>query len=131
MKNILLASVAILFVGTSASFAAMPVFDLHSGVTNTAPSDLLLLASGGDDDRGGDDRGRDDDRGGDDRDGDDDSDGDDDRGGDDRSGHRSSSSNDSNDDNNVSGSNRRKARVPGGSGCDDAGDIAEHAACRN
>jgi hypothetical protein len=61
--------------------------------------------------RGGDDNGRDD-NGGDDR-------GSDDRGGRDRS----------NDDNGRSGSGRDKPRIPGGSGCDDAGDIAEHAEC--
>ena len=29
------------------------------------------------------------------------------------------------------GSNRSRARIPGGSGCDDPGDIAEHPECRN
>lgn len=32
-------------------------------------------------------------------------------------------------DDNGSGSGRKKPRVPGGSGCDDAGDVAEHASC--
>ncbi|MCB2130124.1 MAG: hypothetical protein KDE03_13850 [Rhodobacteraceae bacterium] len=36
----------------------------------------------------------------------------------------------SDDDNGGSGSGRSKPRVPGGSGCDDPGDIAEHAECR-
>ena len=35
---------------------------------------------------------------------------------------------DSNDDN-GSGSGRDKPRIPGGSGCDDPGDVAEHAEC--
>jgi hypothetical protein len=51
------------------------------------------------------------------------------RGGDDRGGNRRGGRVNSTDDN-GSGSGRRKPRVPGGSGCDDAGDIAEHAACR-
>lgn len=59
------------------------------------------------------------------------------------SGHNESNSgshdNDDNDsaddngddnDNDESGSGRRKPRVPGGSGCDDPGDVAEHAGCR-
>jgi hypothetical protein len=32
--------------------------------------------------------------------------------------------------NGESGSKRRKVRIPGGSGCDDAGDRAEHPECR-
>lgn len=36
---------------------------------------------------------------------------------------------DDDDDDNGSGSGRHKPRVPGGSGCDDAGDVAEHPAC--
>jgi hypothetical protein len=36
---------------------------------------------------------------------------------------------DSNDDD-TNPSGRKKPRVPGGSGCDDAGDIAEHPECR-
>jgi hypothetical protein len=41
-----------------------------------------------------------------------------------------SSSTGSNSNNNTSGSGRRKPRIPGGSGCDDAGDVAEHPECR-
>ncbi|MGL4310417.1 MAG: hypothetical protein ACRCSU_08000 [Paracoccaceae bacterium] len=65
---------------------------------------------GGDDDRGSDDRGG---RG---------------RGGDDdrRGGRRGGD--DRNDDSRSSG--RKKPRVKGGSGCDDAHDIIEHAECR-
>lgn len=68
---------------------------------------------GGDDDRGSDDRGG---RG---------RGGDDDRRDDRRGGRRGGSSSD--DD---SSSGRKKPRVKGGSGCDDAHDIIEHAECR-
>ena len=37
---------------------------------------------------------------------------------------------DDDDDDNGSGSGRDKPRIPGGSGCDDPGDVAEHAECR-
>lgn len=37
---------------------------------------------------------------------------------------------DNSTDDNGSGSGRKKPRVPGGSGCDGAGDVQEHAACR-
>ena len=76
---------------------------------------------GGDDDRSDDDD--DDDRsgrGGDDRHSDDD---DDDRSGRDRD--RS----DRDRDRDRSGGSGRRARVPGGSGCDDPGDILEHSEC--
>ena len=134
MKNILLASVALLFVGSSASFAAMPVLDLDPAFSNVVPHDFLQLAKdGGDDSGGGDDHGGGSGAsGGDDHGGnsggansgrdDDDDNGDDD--GDD------SADDDSNDDSPMSNSNRRKPRIPGGSGCDDAGDVAEHAECR-
>ncbi len=36
---------------------------------------------------------------------------------------------DSNDDSSQTVSGRKKPRIPGGSGCDDAGDIAEHPEC--
>jgi hypothetical protein len=53
--------------------------------------------------------------------------------GDDKGGDRNrgsdDNSDDDNDDNDGSGSGRSKPRVPGGSGCDDAGDVAEHASC--
>jgi hypothetical protein len=51
------------------------------------------------------------------------------RGGDDRSGDDSARTDNSAADNSVSGSGRSKLRVPGGSGCDSAGDVAEHASC--
>jgi len=37
---------------------------------------------------------------------------------------------DANTDDNLSGSGRDKPRIPGGSGCDDPGDVLEHADCR-
>lgn len=98
-------------VPSSGEDAAGPVAQAHE-----AP---VLLAKKGSDDGPGHDA--DDDHGG-DRD-DDDSD--------DRSGSGSGGSgsdDDSNDDD--SGSGRSKPRLPGGSGCDDAGDIAEHSGCR-
>lgn len=54
------------------------------------------------------------------------------RGGDDRQDDdsRSRGSRGGSSDDDASGSGRSKPRVPGGSGCDDAGDIAEHASCR-
>ncbi|WP_267634222.1 hypothetical protein [Frigidibacter sp. RF13] len=69
---------------------------------NTTLPEMLQMAKNGADD--GPDHDQDDDHGG--------------RGGDD------------DDDDNGSGSGRDKPRIPGGSGCDDAGDVAEHAACR-
>lgn len=53
--------------------------------------------------------------------------GSDDAPGDDRGGDRADDSSD--DDNNISGSGRKKPRIPGGSGCDDPGDVAEHPSC--
>jgi hypothetical protein len=38
-------------------------------------------------------------------------------------------SDDNDDDNSLSGSGRDKPRIPGGSGCDDPGDVAEHPEC--
>lgn len=77
---------------------------------------IFQLARGGSDDshddRGRGDNDRSDDRG---------------RGDHDSNGHHSSGHHISGDD--ASGSGRNRARVPGGSGCDSAGDIAEHAGC--
>lgn len=120
MKNILLASVAILFVGTTASFAAMPALDLEPALSSVAQQDYLQSAKDGGDDSGGDDN-----SGSDDSD-DSDDDSNDDNGND----NDDSADDDSNDDSPESNSNRSKPRIPGGSGCDDAGDIAEHAECR-
>ena len=65
------------------------------------------------------------------------------RGGDDdggsNSGHGSGDDDNRDDDGGAednsgddeSGSGRSKPRIPGGSGCDDAGDVMEHAECRS
>lgn len=65
------------------------------------------------------------------------------RGGDDdggsNSGHGSGDDDNRDDDGGAednsgddeSGSGRSKPRIPGGSGCDDAGDVMEHAGCRS
>jgi hypothetical protein len=141
MKKTLLMSVAVFICVGTAAIAAVPALDLELQFVSSQ-GNVMQLASNGDDDRGSDDRGgdRDDSSSDDSDDRGDDNGGDrgrgrgsDDRSNDDngRDRNRSNSSNDnSNDDNTVSGSNRRKPRVPGGSGCDDAGDIAEHAECR-
>jgi hypothetical protein len=127
MKKTLLMSVAVFVCVGTAAIAAVPALDLELQYVSS-PGNLMHWASNGDDDRGGDDRGGNrDDSSSDDND----NRGDDNGGDRGRDRNRSNSSNDnSNDDNTVSGSNRRKPRVPGGSGCDDAGDIAEHAECR-
>jgi hypothetical protein len=140
MKNILLASVAFVFVGTSAAFAAMPALDIDPAFSTVVPHDFLQLAKDGGDNSGSGNSGSgnsgsgnsgsggDDNSGGDDDNG---NDSDDDDSNDDNGGDRDDSSDDdSNDDSNQSNSNRRKPRIPGGSGCDDAGDVAEHAECR-
>ena len=49
------------------------------------------------------------------------------RGGNHDTGHQSRNDDRKNDDGSASG--RRRPRVPGGSGCDDPGDIAEHPSC--
>lgn len=62
------------------------------------------------------------------------------RGGDDNRGHGGGGDNrgddgghgaDDNGNGNASGSGRSKPRIPGGSGCDDPGDIQEHSGCRS
>jgi hypothetical protein len=110
MKTILIASTALLLITTSASFAGVPALD-ELLLSKPGNGFVQLVKDGGDDgagdDRGGDDHGR----GGDD-------DGDD----------------DANDDNgggkNADDDGGRRPRVPGGAGCDDPGDVAEHASCR-
>lgn len=159
MKTKLIASVAIVF-GLAASLPALAFSkapEIPNVVTDDAGALLLDLARRGrgaddapGDDRGGRGRGNDDGpnhasntdtgeaviilarrgRGGDDAPGDDN--GGRGRGGDDDAGDdRGGSGVDSTDDNGtVSASGRRKPRIPGGSGCDDAGDVAEHSECR-
>ncbi len=133
MKYALLASVAILFVGTSATFAVVPALELKDALVKPTTLDLLQLASddgddngGGSDDNGG---GSDDNGGGSDDDGDDDHDGgqgsDDGVGGD----HHDGMEHSSKDLAKAKGSKSRRARVPGGSGCDSARDKVEHPEC--
>jgi hypothetical protein len=119
MKNTLLTSVAILFVGATASFAAMPTFNMQPEIAPVTQNDMLLLADSGSDDRDDDDNDSDDN--------DDDDNDDDDRSDNSNDDARSNSSNDNSP---QSKSKRRKKRIPGGSGCDDAGDLAEHPECR-
>ncbi len=125
MKKVLLTSVVLLLVGASASFATMPAVELDTTIATLTHDEFLQLASSDDNDSGRDD------------DGDDnhDSDGDDHGGGhhsdsDDDHGSKASRGGNSIDDSTKSRSNRRKPRIPGGSGCDDAGDVAEHPECR-
>ena len=60
----------------------------------------------------------------------DDNDSDDDSSDDNSSGAGNGDNNDDgNDDSSQTVSGRKKPRIPGGSGCDDAGDIAEHPEC--
>lgn len=125
MKISLLASVAILALGTSASFAAVPALDAKPVFAPAASADLMQLAKNGGDDSGGDDHGGNSGSGG----------GSGSSSHDDGDDHSGTSSDDDGDDDegddsaSTSGSGRKKARVPGGSGCDSAGDIAEHASC--
>lgn len=87
----------------------------------TAAAPWLQLARRGSDDAGGDDNSG---HGG----GDDDNDNDDSED-DDNSGHGGGDDDDDDSDEDGSGSGRDRPRIPGGSGCDDAGDAQEHAEC--
>jgi hypothetical protein len=135
MKNTLLASVAFLVLGATATFATVPALDLDAAVSSAQQPNFLVLADSDGDSDGGSDGGSDGDHsgggnsgGGDSDDNDSDDNDSDDDSGDDNS---DDDANDDSDDNSRNGdSGRRRARVPGGSGCDDAGDIAEHAECR-
>jgi hypothetical protein len=128
MKTALLASVALLFVSSGFATAATPNENIVNPSFAPVKANLLIVADkGSDDGDSGDDSAGDDsndDNGSANDDSDDDNDGDDDSKSDD-SVSKSSSVKKSND----SGSGRKKPRIPGGSGCDDAGDISEHAAC--
>ena len=126
MKTTMIASLAVA-LGLTAGLPALALPKAVTGAvilldhgTNLAPSlavdagqdeAVIILARRGSDD-------------GDDHDSDDDHGGDRDRGSDD------SSARSSDDNGTVKASGRKKPRVKGGSGCDDAGDIAEHADCR-
>lgn len=56
--------------------------------------------------------------------------GSDDRGGDDRGRRGGGHGADDNGGDGPSGSGRKRPRIPGGSGCDDPGDVLEHPECR-
>jgi hypothetical protein len=123
MKNLLVSTAAILALTTGLSLAAVgPSFD-GAPTLKVAQGNIIILARRGGDDNGGDDNDGDRGRG---------------RGGDDNGGDNSGGRGDSTDDNSVddnspndvSGSGRKKPRIKGGSGCDDPGDVAEHAACQ-
>jgi hypothetical protein len=122
MKNLLVSAAAILALSTGLSLAAVgPSFDNTPSVTVGHDGMIILAKRGGSENSGGGDGGRgrgSDDNGGDNRGG---------RGGSTDDNSSASSNNSAND---VSGSGRKKPRIKGGSGCDDAGDVAEHAACQ-
>jgi hypothetical protein len=124
MKNLLVSAAAILALSTGLSLAAVgPSFD-NAPAAKVGQDGVIHLArrGGSDNSGGGDGRGHgrgSDDNGGDNRGG---------RGG--STDDNSSSSSSNNSANDVSGSGRKKPRIKGGSGCDDAGDVAEHAACQ-
>ena len=130
--QLILGASTLALMGLSAPHAAVAAIgpELGLGQASISSADVAspgdgtfkLSRRGGDD--GNDDRGR----------GDDDRDDDDDRGrgrgrgGDDDNGHHGRSHDRKGDDGNDSG--RRRPRIPGGSGCDDPGDILEHPECR-
>ena len=106
MKNILLATVAVVVLGTAPVFAVAPTVDVSNAIEFALSHDLMQLADNDSGDSGNS-----------------------------ASGDNDSDDNDSNDDNSndegaKSNSDRQKQRVPGGSGCDDPGDIAEHPECK-
>ncbi len=123
MKTILLTAAAMLTLTTGLSFAAVgPAYDVTPTIEVQKDGTVQLARRGrGGDDSGGDDNGGD--RGGRGR-GADDGPGDDRGGNDDRA-----NSGGGTVIQGLSGSGRRKPRIPGGSGCDDAGDVAEHPEC--
>jgi hypothetical protein len=104
MKKFLLISAATLFCISGAA-SASALIDLDALQLKNAGG-YMQLAKKGSDDGAGHDAG-------------------DDHGG--SNGNSGGGGNNSDDD--ESGSNRSKPRVPGGSGCDDAGDVAEHSGC--
>ena len=130
MKSMLLTTTAMLMLSFATAHALVPSLDITDGVKTAQASALVQLASGDDNDSDGDDHGGGNDGGGHHGGGHDDGDNDDDRDDDNGGGGDDDDLGASNDDLPGSNSNRRKARVPGGSGCDDTGDIVEHAECR-
>ncbi len=105
-----------------AAQAGAPTINASDTLLKIQASPLMQLADSDGD--GGNSGGGDSDSDSDSNDSDDDSS--DDHGG----GASNNDSNDaSNDDSSQTVSGRKKPRIPGGSGCDDAGDIAEHPEC--
>jgi hypothetical protein len=112
MKKLIFAATFILLASTGMSQAAVSIGDENPIITKDTANYIQEAKRGRG--RGGDDN-RSESRS-------------DDRGGKSKSSTTKSRSR-SSDDNGASGSGRKKPRVPGGSGCDDAGDVAEHAEC--
>ena len=127
MKKLILASAAILTMSAGAAFATMTAGGLVDASAATTDGGLLQLAKNGSDDAAGDDRGGN--RGGTSRDDTGSTSGQGRGRGRGRGGDDTVRNDNSTGGTAVSGSGRRKPRVPGGSGCDSAGDIAEHASC--
>jgi hypothetical protein len=118
LKSILLASAFSLSAITLCQAATLPLDDLlatsNGGLTGLIQHAKSENSGSGNSGGGNDDSGND--GGGDD-------------GTDDQGGDNDDDGADDDDDNDVSGSGRKKPRVPGGSGCDDPGDVEEHASC--
>ena len=124
MKNILLASVALVCVAITPGYATTPIE--NAGTPNISPNhiNLQMLAEkggSGNSGSGGSDDGAD-------------NDSNDDHGG--SSGNDNANDNDNDNDADDDGTSDRsndgggrRPRVPGGSGCDSAEDRAEHAEC--
>lgn len=100
----------------------VPVFAAVNDITVLTDLDYTQFARHGSDDSGSDDRGG--------SGGGSSSSNDDDDDGDDRGRGRGRGGRDNSNDDNNGGGGRDRPRVPGGSGCDDPGDIAEHPECR-
>jgi hypothetical protein len=123
MKNMLLASVAFVLVSATASLATSPSDAQAFPSFKPAAHGMLMLADSDGDGGGGDDHGG---GGGDDGA---DHDSNDDHGGANSNDHDDDDGDDAADDSNDRKKGGRKARVPGGSGCDSASDRAEHPEC--
>ncbi len=109
-----------------AAQAGAPTINASDTLLKIQASPLMQLADSDGD--GGNSGGGDSDSDSDSNDSDDDSS--DDHGGGASKNDSNNDSNDaSNDDSSQTVSGRKKPRIPGGSGCDDAGDIAEHPEC--
>ena len=135
MKTILLASTALFFVLASQAGATAPMGEATLQLDTAKLATVQLADNGNGHSGGSDDDGGSDDHGGNSVHGGSNHSDDDDNGhGSDHDANDDNSSSSSSDDNSnstsTSNSNRKKKRVRGGSGCDSAGDIAEHAECR-